>query len=316
MKKIKETELQPNLSVKIAGIKLKNPVMPASGTFGYGEEYNEYIDIDELGAIVIKGISLLPHPGNPPPRTVETACGMLNAIGLENVGVEGFIKEKLPYLRRFSPPLLVNFFGRTTKEYREVAKRLSEKEGIAGLEMNISCPNIKAGGITFGTDPKRTYRVVSEVRKATSLPLIVKLSPNVTNIKTIARSAGEAGADGLSLINTITGMAIDLTTRKPSLRNITGGLSGPAIKPIALRMVWEVSQVVKIPLIGAGGIATAQDALEFIVAGASGVQVGTANFTDLTAMLEIIDGIKSYLKANGVSDINHLIGSLEVTKIE
>jgi len=308
----REAELRPNLSVKIAGVELKNPVMPASGTFGYGEEYSQYIDINNLGAIVVKGISMLPHPGNPPPRTIETAGGMLNAIGLENVGVEGFIKEKLPFLRKFIPPIFVNFFGDSEEEYREVARRLSEEEGIAGLEMNISCPNVKEGGIRLGTDPKQVYRVTRMVRKATSLPLIVKLSPNVTDIKTIARAGEEAGADGLTLINTITGMAIDLSTRKPVLGNITGGLSGPAIKPVALRMVFEVSQVVSIPLLGAGGIFCARDAMEFMVAGASGVQVGTANFTNPAIMPEIIEGIDNYLKTNGISDINHLVGSLAV----
>ena len=306
------TKERANLSVDIAGIKLKNPVMPASGTFGYGEEFGEYIDINKLGAIVVKGISLNPHSGNPPPRIVETAGGMLNAIGLENVGTEAFIKKKLPFLRKFSTPLIVNFFGKTPREYKEVAKKLSEQEEIAGLEMNISCPNVKEGGIAFGIDPKRTYKLVSQVRQVTTLPLLVKLSPNVTDIKAIALSAEEAGADGLSLINTITGMAIDLDTGKPKLHIITGGLSGPAIKPVALRMVWEVSRVVKVPLIGIGGISTARDALEFMVAGASAIQVGTAGFTNITIMPEIIEGMKDYLEVNGIIDIKRLVGSLKV----
>jgi len=239
-----------NLSVEIDKIKMRNPIMAASGTFGYGEEYRNYTPINRLGALITKGISLNPRLGNPPPRLAETTGGMLNAIGLENIGVDALIEEKVPRFKKFGSPVIVNIFGATLKEYEEVAKRLNEVEEVAGLEINISCPNIKRGGISFGTDPKEVFSVVSRVRKSSSLPILVKLSPNVTDITEIARSAEEAGADALSLINTLTGMAVDVETRTPKLGNITGGLSGPAIKPVALRMVWEVYNTVKIPVVG------------------------------------------------------------------
>lgn len=298
--------MSPNLAVNIAGIKMKNPIMVASGTFGYGEEYGQLINLNMLGAIVVKGITLLPKQGNPPPRIVETPCGMLNAIGLENVGVERFIKEKLPYLQQFNTPVIVNIAGECVEEYVELAKKLDRL--VDGLEINISCPNVARGGLQFGQDPALTYDVVSKVRQATKLPLIAKLSPNVTDIKIIAKSAEDAGGDAISLINTILGMAIDVNTKKPILANIKGGLSGPAIKPIALRMVFEVAQVVKVPIIGQGGIMNATDALEFIIAGATAIAVGTANFVDPTATIKIIEGIEDYLIKNNISRINELIG--------
>ncbi len=299
-----------NLSVDIGKLKLNNPVMTASGTFGYGEEYSEFVDLDRLGAVVVKGLSLQPREGNPPPRIIETPAGMLNAIGLQNIGIGRFVKEKLPFLRRFGTKVIVNFFGDSIEEYSEAARRLSGEEGIHGLEMNISCPNKEAGWCIFGTDPRVTFEVVSAVRKVTDLTLIVKLSPNVTDIATMARAAEEAGADALSLINTITGMAIDAFTRKPKLGNITGGLSGPAVKPVALRMVWEVHKAVKVPIVGMGGIMNAQDAIEFFIAGATAVAVGTANFVKPAAIGDIINGIERFMTDNAVPDVKELIGSL------
>ena len=299
-----------NLEVNIGGLKLKNPVMTASGTFGYGEEYGEFVDLNRLGAVVVKGLSLKPKEGNPPPRVVETASGMLNAIGLQNIGIERFIGEKLPFLRRFDTAVIVNFFGDSVDEYAEAAERLSATEGIHGLEMNISCPNKQAGWCIFGTDPKVTAQVVGAVRKKTALPLIVKLSPNVTDISLMAKVAMDAGADAVSLINTITGMAIDIKTRRPRLANITGGLSGPAVKPIAVRMVYEVYRSLKIPIIGMGGIMNAADAIEFLIAGASAVAVGTANFVNPRATTEIIDGIIDYMEKEGIGDIGSITGTV------
>ena len=306
---------KPNLEVEIAGIKLKNPVMTASGTFGYGEEFSPFIDLDKLGAMVLKGIFLKPKMGNPPPRIIETPSGMLNAIGLQNVGVEVLIKEKLPYLQKFNTPVIINISGDTIEEYVELARRLgevSEEKGIAGLEVNISCPNVKKGGMTWGTDAKATYKIISNIRKATSLPLIVKLTPNVTDIKTIAQAAEEAGADALSLINTLVGMAVDIDSRKPKLANVSGGLSGPAVKPVALWLVWQVFQTVNIPVIGIGGIIKVKDALEFIIAGARAIEIGTANFVNPRVTIEIIEGIEKYLIENGIEDVNELVGSLKV----
>lgn len=305
-------EKRPNLSVSVGGLLLKNPVMTASGTFGYGEEYSSYVDLNRLGAIVVKGISLKPREGNPPPRTVETPCGMLNSIGLQNVGVEAFIQEKLPFLRSFSTPVIVNIFGESIDEYRSMALKLNNVEGIAGLEVNISCPNVEAGGSVFGVDPHSAYKVVQAVRESTHLPLVVKLSPNVTDIASIARSVREAGADAVSLINTISGMSVDIETKRPRLGSVTGGLSGPAIKPIALRMVWEVVRKADIPVIGVGGIMDSKDALEFLIAGARAIQVGTANFINPRATMDIIDGIEKYLIDKGIEDINDLIGSLSL----
>lgn len=298
------------LAVEIAGIKLKNPVMVASGTFGYGEEYSPYIDLNRLGAIITKGLSIKPKLGNPTPRIVETPSGMLNAIGLQNVGIEAFIKEKLPFVRQFDVPVIANFFGNTMEEYGEAARMLSDCDGVHALEVNISCPNVKEGGIVFGTEPKAAASVISLVRRSTRLPVIAKLSPNVTDITIMARAVEEAGADVLSLINTITGMAIDVRTRRPRLANITGGLSGPAIKPVAVRMVWQVANTVKTPIIGIGGIMTAEDALEFIIAGATAVQVGTANFVNPAATMDIINGLDRYLIDNNITDIKELVRSL------
>ena len=299
-----------NLSVNIAGIKLKNPVMVASGTFGYGEEYAKYIDLNKLGAIVVKGLSITSREGNPPPRIVETSAGMLNSIGLQNIGIDSFIKEKLPLLKKFNTKVIVNFFGDSIDEYCEVAKRVDSVSGIHGLEMNISCPNKKEGWLEFGTNPDLAFRVVSAVRKNTKLPLIVKLSPNVTDITVIAKAVSDAGADAVSLINTLSGMAIDIKTRRPKLANIIGGLSGPAIKPVALKMVWQAAKTVKLPIIGIGGIMTHEDAVEFMIAGASAVQVGTANFIEPTSSEKIIDGLKLYCRQNCIRNINKIVGSL------
>ncbi|WP_333653639.1 dihydroorotate dehydrogenase [Dissulfurispira sp.] len=301
----------PNLSVDIAGLKLKNPVMTASGTFGYGEEYSEFLDLNRLGAIVVKGLSITPRQGNPTPRIVETPAGMLNAIGLQNIGVKAFIKDKLPFLRQFNTPVIANFFGDSIDEYIHAAEELSNAEGVRALEMNISCPNKQAGWIVFGTDPKTMEQVVTAVRKTTDLPLIVKLSPNVTDIGLTAKVAENAGADAISLINTITGMVVDVKKRRPVLANNTGGLSGPAVRPIAVRMVWEVYKAAKIPIIGMGGIMAANDALEFLIAGARAVAVGTANFINPTATIEIIEGLEKFLIEEGFSDINEIIGSLK-----
>ncbi|AJF07947.1 dihydroorotate dehydrogenase [Geoalkalibacter subterraneus] len=303
---------RPDLSVDIAGIHLKNPVMPASGTFGYGEEYAPYLDVEKIGAIVTKGLSLKPKAGNPTPRIAETISGMLNAIGLQNVGVDDFVKYKLPFLREVNTPVIANFFGNTLTEYGEVAKRLSDIPEIAGVELNISCPNVKKGGIVFGTDPAAAAEVVTLVRKNLSKPLIVKLTPNVTDITVIARAVEEAGADAISCINTLTGMAVDVNTRRPRLANRTGGLSGPAIRPVALRMVHQVVQAVKVPVIGVGGIVRPMDAIEFLIVGARAVQVGTANFVDPQAMITIIEGIEEFLIDEGLDDIDQLIGSLEL----
>jgi dihydroorotate dehydrogenase (NAD+) catalytic subunit len=299
-----------NLSVEIAGLKLKNPVMTASGTFGYGEEYSEFFDLNMLGAIVVKGLSLKPKTGNPTPRVVETPAGMLNAIGLQNIGVKAFIKDKLPFLRKLDTAVIANFFGDDIKEYITTAEALSDADGIHALEMNISCPNKQSGWIVFGTNPKSMSEVVTAVRKKVKLPLIVKLSPNVTDIGLMAKVAEDCGADAVSLINTITAMAVDIRKRKPVLANITGGLSGPAIKPVALRMVWEACKAVKIPVIGIGGIMNASDALEFLIAGARAVQIGTANFVNPSASVDIIEGLERFMSEEGVLDINKLIGSL------
>ncbi|MDN5347808.1 MAG: dihydroorotate dehydrogenase catalytic subunit [Clostridia bacterium] len=302
----------PNLSVNIAGLRLQNPVMPASGTFGFGEEYSRFFDLNLLGAIVVKAVTLKPAPGNPPPRLAETASGLLNSIGLQNPGLEVFIREKMPFLRRFKPPVIVNIAGKTLEEYVELAERLSEVEGVAALEVNISCPNVKEGGVAFGVDPKMAAGVITAVRRRTPLPIIAKLTPNVTDITEIARAAEDAGCDAVSLINTLQGMAIDVERRRPLLANVVGGLSGPAIKPVALYAVWRVARAVKIPVIGMGGIRTATDALEFMLAGARAVAVGTATFTRPTAMVEIIEGLREYLHRNNINDINELVGAIKV----
>jgi len=303
--------LKPDMTVNLAGIPLRNPVMTASGTFGYGEEFAEYVDLESIGAMVTKGLSLKPRAGNPTPRIVETPGGMLNAIGLQNVGIDAFIAKKIPFLRTVATPVIANFFGATIDEYAEMARRLDEIPELAGLEVNISCPNVKQGGIVFGTDPACAFDVISACRKATGKPLIVKLSPNVTDVVVMAKACQDAGADALSLINTLTGMAIDLNKRRPILANITGGFSGPAIKPIALRMVWQVAKAVKLPIIGIGGIMNATDALEFMLAGATAVQVGTASFINPGASQQIAADMEAWLTAHGVADIKSLIGALE-----
>jgi dihydroorotate dehydrogenase (NAD+) catalytic subunit len=285
--------------------------MTASGTFGYGEEYAPYVDLSRLGAIVVKGLSLKPRMGNPPPRIVETPCGMLNAVGLQNVGVDAFIREKLPFLNQFDLPVIANIFGESVEEYCKVAEILSQASGVHGLEVNISCPNVKKGGITFGANPDMAADVTRRVKASTDLPVIVKLTPNVTDIAEIAESVEAAGADAISLINTITGMSVDIERRVPHLRNITGGLSGPAIKPVALRMVWQVVQRVSVPVIGLGGIMTARDALEFLIVGARAVQVGTAHFIHPHAAIDILEGIEDYLEQHQFDDINKLIGTLK-----
>jgi dihydroorotate dehydrogenase (NAD+) catalytic subunit len=303
--------MKPDMTVNLAGIPLRNPVMTASGTFGYGEEFVDYVDLHAIGAFVTKGLSLKPRAGNPTPRIVETPGGMLNAIGLQNVGIEAFIAKKVPFLRSVDTPAIANFFGDTIDEYAEMASRLNEIPEVSALEMNISCPNVKQGGIVFGTDPACAASVVAACRAATNKPLIVKLSPNVTDVVAMARACVDAGADSLSLINTLIGMAIDLQKRRPVLANITGGFSGPAIKPVALRMVWQVAKAVKVPIIGIGGIMNATDALEFILAGATAVQVGTASFINPGAAQTIAEEMESWMIANGVDDIKSLIGALE-----
>jgi len=300
-----------NMAVTIGGLALKNPVMTASGTFGYAREFESLVDLNRLGAIIVKGLALKPVKGNPPPRIVETACGMLNAIGLENVGIDAFEAEKMLFLRTLQPPVIANIYGTSVDEYAALSARIEAIDGIAALEVNISCPNVKAGGVVFGVDPLAAARVVAAVRKKTRKPVIVKLSPNVTDITVIARSVEQAGADAVSLINTITGMAIDIETRRPRLANITGGLSGPAIKPVALRMVWQVARTVRVPVIGIGGIRRAEDAIEFFIAGATAVQIGTANFIDPRTALDVIAGIEQYLRLHGIRDIADLLGTLE-----
>ena len=303
--------MKPAMSVEIGSLKLRNPVMTASGTFGYGEEFSQYVDLEKIGAFVTKGLSLKPRAGNPTPRIVETPGGMLNAIGLQNVGIDAFIQKKVPFLRSVNTPAIANFFGYTPDEYAELASRLDAIPEVAALEVNISCPNVKQGGIVFGTDPNCAASVVAACRAATKKTLIVKLSPNVTDIVEMAQACEGAGADALSVINTLTGMAIDLERRRPVLANITGGLSGPAIKPIALRMVWQVARAVKVPVIGIGGIMSATDALEFMLAGATAVQVGTASFVNPAAAQEIAEGMEQWLAERSIADIKSLIGALE-----
>lgn len=312
VEKKSEKKIKTNLLVDIAGIQFENPVLTASGTFGYGLEYTEFIDLNRLGGIIVKGLSISPSKGNPPPRIIETASGMLNAIGLQNIGVEAFLKEKLPFLKRYNTKIIANFYGENQEQYVRVAEKLNNVSGIAGLEMNISCPNVAKGGLAFGTNPGKTEELVRAVKKVTSLPLIVKLSPNVSDIVVMAKAAVNGGADVLSVINTLLGMAIDVKSKRPLLANITGGLSGPAIKPVALRMVWQVAQVVDIPIIGIGGIMNASDALEFLIAGASAVQIGTANFVNPAISIEIIEGMKDYCEKNEIEDIQDIIGSLRI----
>ncbi|MHB1420892.1 MAG: dihydroorotate dehydrogenase [Bacillota bacterium] len=303
--------MRPRMEVEIAGLKLKNPVMPASGTFGFGQEYSNFFDLNRLGAIVVKSVTLEPTMGNSPPRIVETPSGMLNAIGLQNPGLQVFVDDKMPFLRQLQLPVIVNIAGKTLEEYAELAGRLDEVEGVAALEVNISCPNVKAGGIAFGTHPDTARRVTETVRRATRLPLIIKLSPNVTDIVEMAKAVEAGGADAISLVNSLTGMVIDIHHRRPVLGNITGGLTGPAIRPVALLMVWRVAQAVQVPVIGMGGIVSASDAVQFLLAGAKAVAVGTATFRDPTALVQVIEGIESYLMENNIEDINDIIGAAQ-----
>lgn len=300
---------RPDLTVAIGDWQLANPVMTASGTFGYGVEYADFVDLNSLGAIVVKGVSLLPRPGNPPPRIVETACGMLNAIGLENPGVEKFITEKLPLLRHYACPVVVNILGESLEEYCALAERL-HGENIAAIEVNISCPNVKKGGVAFGTDAAMIRELTRCVCEKCRKPVIIKLSPNVTDIAAMAQAAEEGGASAVSLINTLLGMAIDIQTRRPKLANKVGGLSGPAIKPVALRMVWQVAQRVKIPVIGIGGISTVEDVIEFLLAGATAVQIGTANFVNPNAAGTIVAGLEKYLAEHQIASVKELINGL------
>ncbi|MBI3615689.1 MAG: dihydroorotate dehydrogenase [Candidatus Omnitrophica bacterium] len=301
------------MEIKLGKLHLQNPVMVASGTFGYGEEYHRLFDVNRLGAIVTKSISLKPRPGNPAPRIYETASGMINSIGLQNVGLEAFLKKKMPFLRKLKgPKVIVNLAGESVAEYVTLARRLEECERVDGLELNISCPNCERGGIQFGVDPKLTADLVGRVRRVTRRTLIAKLSPNVTDITVIARAAAEAGADALSLINTLLAIAVDAKRWLPRIATVTGGLSGPAIKPVALRMVWQVHRVLpKIPLIGIGGIMTAEDAVEFMLCGATAVEVGTANYVNPKAPLEIIEGLKAILSTRGLTSPRSLVGKLK-----
>lgn len=299
------------LQVEIAGIKFKNPVLTASGTFGYGLDFAELIDLNRLGGFCSKGLSPKPMKGNPPPRIVETHGGMLNAIGLQNIGAKAFVTDKLPLLRNYNTQIVANVFGYSLEEYIEVIEILNEGEGIAAYELNISCPNVKEGGIVIGSSASAAATVTSAVKRASKRPVIVKLSPNVTDIKELALAVESAGADALSLINTLVGTSIDIYSRRPRLANITGGLSGPAVKPIAVRMVYEVSQVVKIPIIGIGGIANWMDAVEFLIAGATAIQIGTANYYDPTCSIKVIDGLFEYCQKQNISQISELIGTVD-----
>jgi len=300
-----------DLTVSIGRLELKNPVMVASGTFGYGSEYAGLVDVNALGAIVTKGISLAPTDGNPAPRTVETPSGMLNAIGLQNPGLDVFVKEKLPFLRKLRARTIVNFFGSTVEDYAELAGRLDAADGVDALEVNISCPNIKAGGLAFGSDPETAARVAREVRSRTEKPVLVKLSPNVTDIVAIARAVAETGVDGLTLINTLRGMAVDYRTGRALLGNVIGGLSGPAIRPVAVRAVYEVAQAVDIPIVGCGGIVEWPDAVEFLRAGACALQVGSATFRNPAAALEVLQGLEAFLEEAGHQKVEELVSTVK-----
>lgn len=302
----------PDLSVDLGGIRMPNPVAVSSGTFGYGRDYADCIDVTRLGAIAVKGIRLGPWPGNPPPRHAEVPGGMVNAIGLQGPGVDGFVRDDMPFLRATGVPTIVNIWGASVEEYAEVARRLSDVEGVAGLEVNVSCPNVKAGGAAFGADPGTMASVVSAVRNATGLPVIPKLAPNVPAIAPFARAAVDAGADALSLINTIPAMVIDVETRRPVLANKTGGLSGAAVHPVAVKLVFDAARAVKVPLLASGGIFEPEDAIEFLVAGATAVSVGTANFIDPTTPLRVIDGIRDYLVRHGLPSVRELTGSVRL----
>ena len=299
-----------NLSVHIGKLRMQNPVTVASGTFGYGAEYARLMDVNQLGAVTVKGIRLHPVPGNPTPRTAETASGMLNAIGLQGPGVDGFIKKYWPFLKELKVPTIINIWGTTVEEYAEVARRFDALGGVGALELNVSCPNIKEGGAQFGTDCTLLAQVVAACRRVTTLPLITKMSPNVPNIAPLARAAEDAGSDALAVTNSFPAMAIDIHTRRPKLANVTGGLTGPAIKPIAVKLVWEAAKAVKIPIIGMGGIQNAEDALEFLMAGAAAVAVGTANFYEPQTALQVIAGLREYMAQKKISDVREITGSV------
>ena len=311
MDDLRNTVGEPDLGVSIGSLTLANPVMTASGTFGYAREFEALMNLQRLGAIIVKGISLKPRVGNPPPRIVETACGMLNAIGLQNVGVDRFIEEKLPYLGGLGVPIIVNILGDSLEEYGEISRRLAGCAAVSAIEVNISCPNVKKGGVAFGADPEMAAAATRAVREKARQPVIVKLSPNVTDVTVIARAVADAGADAVSLINTLIGMAIDVQRRRPVLANVFGGLSGPAIKPVARRRVYQVAKAVSIPVIGIGGIESAEDALEFMLAGATAVQIGTANFVNPRASEDVVDGIEAYARQQGLAAIRELIGALQ-----
>jgi dihydroorotate dehydrogenase (NAD+) catalytic subunit len=301
-----------NLAVQIGKLRMQNPVTVASGTFGYGAEYARLMDLNLLGAVTVKGIRLNPVRGNPTPRTAEVASGMLNAIGLQGPGVDGFIKKYWPFLKSLKVPTIINIWGTTVEEYAEVARRFDALGGVGALELNVSCPNIKEGGAQFGTDVKLLAQVVTACRKATKLPLITKMSPNVVSIAPYAKAAEDAGSDALAITNSYPAMAIDIETRKPKLANVTGGLTGPAIKPIAIKLVWDAAQAVKIPIIGMGGIQNADDAIEFLMAGATAVAVGTANFYEPQTVLPVIAGIREFMQRRGLSDVGEIVGSVQV----
>lgn len=303
----------PKMEVSIGGVRFKNPILTASGTFAYGVEFAHLMDLSSIGGIVVKGISMKPIEGNPPPRIYETSSGMLNAIGWQNIGAKEFVANKLTALRKFDTRVVVNVVGFSLDDYLEVTRFLNDYEGIAALELNISCPNVTQGGFHFNKDPRDTFKVTAETKKASPrIPLWVKLSPNVTDIRAFARACEDAGADAISAINTLVGMSVDVEKRRPRLRFVTGGLSGPAIKPVALRMVWEAAREVKIPVIGMGGIASADDALEFIIAGARAVQVGTANFYHPAISQQIVQDLESYCRSHGIKNINDIVGSLRI----
>jgi len=303
--------VEVDLSVSLGRLKLNNPILPASGCFGFGEEYSPLIDLNLLGGLITKAVTLNPTPGNPPPRVVETPCGMLNSIGLANPGLKGFLREKLPFLKTLAVPVIVNVAGEKLEEYLEVVRGLDEEEGIDGYEINISCPNVEQGGMEFSAEPRVASQLISSLRKLTVKPLVVKLSPNFGNVISLSQVVQEAGADAISLVNTLIGMVIDVKARRPVLARGTGGLSGPAIRPVALASVWQVAQAVKIPVVGVGGIFTLDDALQFILAGATALQVGTANFVDPQAMPRIIDGLRDYCVQEKIGKLSDLIGGLE-----
>jgi dihydroorotate dehydrogenase (NAD+) catalytic subunit len=311
---VKSQKSEVNLSVQIGKLTLQNPVMVASGTFGYGVEYAQLLDLNQLGAVVVKGIRLHPVRGNATPRTAEAASGMLNAIGLQGPGVDGFIKKYWPFLKSLKVPTIINVWGTTVEEYADVAQRFDDLGGVGALELNVSCPNIKEGGAQFGTDLKLLAQVVAACRKVTKLPLITKMSPNVVSIAPFAKAAADAGSDALSIMNSYPAMAIDIETRRPKLANITGGLTGPCIKPIAIKLVWEAAQAVKIPIIGMGGIQNAADAIEFMVAGATAVAVGTANFYEPQTPLQVIAGLREFLQKHGLKDVREIVSTVQTAK--